>query len=127
MRRLVPMVDNSLRMLSLEPCPMAIMIITAATPMMMPNMLKKERILLLATAFRLTLNKFDMFIISLLHYDFLIILWNGQGGEGLGCRLDIRIDGVFANLAVAQIDVTRGKLGNFRIVGHENDGVALTV
>jgi hypothetical protein len=49
-------------MLSFEPCPMAIMMMTAATPMMIPSIERNDRILLLATAFRLTLNKFNIFI-----------------------------------------------------------------
>ena len=49
---------------------MAIMMMTAATPMMIPSIERNERILLLATALRLTLNKFDMFIIHFVHYDF---------------------------------------------------------
>ena len=43
---------------------MLIMMITAATPMMIPSIERNERILLLATARRLTLNKFNIFIIS---------------------------------------------------------------
>ena len=50
-------------MLSLEPCPMLIMAMTAATPMMMPSILRKERILLLATALIETLTRLSMFII----------------------------------------------------------------
>ena len=50
-------------MLSLEPCPMLIMAMTAATPMMMPSILRKERILLLATALIETLIRLSMFII----------------------------------------------------------------
>jgi hypothetical protein len=50
-------------MLSFEPCPMAIMIITAATPIIIPSMLKKERILLLATALKLIFNRFNIFIL----------------------------------------------------------------
>ena len=65
--RLVPMVESSLRMLSFEPCPMAIMMMTAATPMMIPSMERKLRILLLATALRLTLNRFVIFI-SVIYY-----------------------------------------------------------
>ena len=68
--RLVPMVESSLRMLSFEPCPMAIMMMTAATPMMIPSMERKLRILLLATALRLTLNRFVMFILVI--YNFTI-------------------------------------------------------
>ena len=60
--RLVPIVDNSARMLSFDPWPIAIMIITAATPMIMPNMLRNERILLLATALRLTLKRLSIFM-----------------------------------------------------------------
>ena len=41
---------------------MLIMMMTAATPMMMPSMERNDRILLLATAFRLTLKRFNMFI-----------------------------------------------------------------
>ena len=43
---------------------MAIMMMTAATPMMMPSMDRNERILLLATALKLTLNKLRIFIFS---------------------------------------------------------------
>jgi hypothetical protein len=41
---------------------MAIMIITAATPMMIPNMDRKERNLLLATALKATFMRFIKFI-----------------------------------------------------------------
>ena len=49
-------------MLSFEPCPMLIMMITAATPMMIPSIERNERILLFATARRLTFNRFSIFI-----------------------------------------------------------------
>ena len=63
--RLVPIVESSARILSFEPWPIDIMMITAATPMMIPSIERKERILLFATAFRLTLKRFSMFIFFL--------------------------------------------------------------
>jgi hypothetical protein len=51
------MVDSSFLMLSFEPWPIDIMMMTAETPMMMPSMERNERILLFATAFMLTLNR----------------------------------------------------------------------
>jgi hypothetical protein len=35
----------------------------------------------------------------------LIVYRFGQGCKRFGCRLDIGVDGVLANLAVAQVDV----------------------
>ena len=118
-------------MLSFEPCPMAIMMITAATPMMIPNIERKERILLLATAFRLTLNRFSIFILTI-HYSlftihFLIIVLYGQFGQSLSSRLDVRIDSVLTNLAIAQIDIAAGVFGDLRVVGHKDNRVTLLV
>ncbi len=58
------MVESSFLILSFEPCPILIMAITAATPMMMPSILRKDLILLLATAFSDTFIKFRTFIVS---------------------------------------------------------------
>src|SRR5215472_707898 len=46
MRRLVPMAAKACSTCDLAPAPMAIMAMTAPTPMMMPSVVKKERILL---------------------------------------------------------------------------------
>ena len=62
MMRLVPILEMFFRTLSLEPCPIDIMIITAATPMMIPNMDKKERNLLLQIALRAIFIKLNRFI-----------------------------------------------------------------
>ena len=110
-------------MLSFEPCPIDIMMMTAATPMMMPSMERKERILLLATAMMLTLNRLSMFIVLRL----LVVLRFGQCSEGFGCRLDVVVDGVFSYLAVSEVDVARGVFGYLRVVGDEDDGVSFFV
>ena len=57
----------------------------------------------------------------------LIILWYRKCSERLGSRLDVSIDGIFTNLTVAEVDVTRGIFGNLRIVRDENDSVPLPV
>ena len=58
MMTLVPIWLIFRRTLSLEPWPMAIMMMTAATPMMMPSMERKERNLLLLMALMATFNRF---------------------------------------------------------------------
>ena len=49
-------------MLFFEPWPMASMVMTEATPMMMPSIVRKARSLLLARARRAILNKLVPFI-----------------------------------------------------------------
>jgi hypothetical protein len=49
-------------MLRLEPCPMASMAMTEATPMMIPNMVRNARSLLLAKALKAILKRFVPFI-----------------------------------------------------------------
>ncbi len=60
---LVPICAMLALTLSLEPWPIAIMMMTAATPMMMPSIDRNERNLLLATALSATLNRFMKFIV----------------------------------------------------------------
>ena len=71
MMMLVPICEMFWRMLSFEPWPMAIMMMTAATPMMMPSMERNERNLLLAMARRATLNRLIIFMLELYTISYL--------------------------------------------------------
>ena len=50
-------------MLTLEPWPMASMVMTEPTPMMMPSMVRNDRILLAAMALSAILNRLKKFIV----------------------------------------------------------------
>ena len=63
------------RTLSLEPWPIAIMMMTAATPMMMPSIERNERNLLLVMALTATLKRFMKFISECLSYVVLLLLF----------------------------------------------------
>ena len=54
------------RMLRFEPCPMASMVMTEATPMMIPNIVRKHRILLLLSALSAILVRLVRFIMFFL-------------------------------------------------------------
>ena len=47
---------------------MASIVITEATPMMMPSIVRKHRILLLFNALNAILNRFPIFILSVVDY-----------------------------------------------------------
>ena len=55
----------SCMMVALEPVPRASMMMTDDTPMMMPSMVRKLRILLAPMALRAILNKLRIFIVVL--------------------------------------------------------------
>lgn len=65
MMMLVPICEIFARTLSFEPCPIAIMMMTAATPMIMPSMERNERNLLFAMAFSATFMRFVKFMFLL--------------------------------------------------------------
>ena len=80
---------------------MAIITMTAATPMMIPSMERKERALLLSIALRATFSR--LAIDTLLC--FLVVLWQRESCESLGCTENIGILHVLTNLSVAEYDV----------------------
>src|SRR5512147_2564900 len=93
------------------PALMAIMMITAATPMMMPSMVRKERTLFLRIASPAMRNASD----GLMSYL---------------PRLQRRMDAVMDDLVnetVLQPDGALGVRGNCRVVGHHDNGDALLV
>ena len=53
-----PISSIEARILRFDPCPMASIAMTAATPMITPNMVRKARILLLAMARNAIRNRF---------------------------------------------------------------------
>ncbi len=77
---------------------MANIVMTDATPMMMPNIVRKHRSLLLTSALRAILSKLAKFIS-------VVVVW--QGFEGLACRKWTLVEGVGYYLAVAQHYVAR--------------------
>lgn len=121
---LEPISEICLRMLLFDPCPMASMAMTEATPMMIPSAVRKERSLLAAIALNAILKRFIVFINNQF---LLVVLWYRKLGECFGGRKDVRIQGVFLDLSVAQYDVSAAVLGYFRIMRYKYNGSAFGV
>ena len=88
---------------------MASIVITEATPMMIPSIVRNPRSLLLAKARRAIFSKFVVFIVTSV-YRLIIIL--GQAGQSLGGAQDIRIHRIGGYMTVAQRDIPAAVLGD---------------
>ena len=94
-------------MVASVPALMAIMMMTAATPMMMPSMVRKERTLFLKYGFPGNANGFRRF------------------HAAPSARCDFAVMDNVINQSVHQIDRALGMRGDLRVVGHHDDGRAL--
>ena len=106
-------------MLFLEPWPMASIVMTEATPIMIPNIVRKQRSLLLFSAFSAIFRRFSMFIAS------VVVGWKCL--ESLAGRGRSGVEGVGHYFPVAEHDVARRVFGQFRVVGHEDNRAPLGV
>lgn len=95
------------------------MVMTDATPMMIPSIVRNARNLLLFKARKAILNKLVPFIIICL----LFFLYR-QSYQCFGCGKNVRVSAVFLDLSVAQHDVTAAVLGYFRIMRYKYDCAA---
>src|SRR5215469_4500593 len=106
-------------MLCLEPCPMATMAMTLATPMMIPSMVRKALSLFRWSAFkairrrlkRLMIGRFRVVVI------YLIIFGLGQRGQDFFGRFSVFIRAVFHHLAIFEHDRTAAKGGYVGLMG----------
>ena len=106
---------------------MAIMMMTAATPMMMPRVESRVRLLLLSMAVIATRNRLRILISMRVYVWVLVVLWVGEGCKGFGGGEYVGVVCVLADLAVAEHDVAAGVLGYLGVVGDEDDGAAFGV
>src|SRR6187402_2696543 len=118
---LEPMEDSCSVMLCLLPCPMATMAMTAATPMMMPSMVRKARSLFRWSARKATRMRFNGCI------SLSIVVRNGKGSQGLPGVTDIFVLKVLLYFSVPQHDGAAAEGGDIRLVGYEDDGLTLLV
>ena len=100
---------------------MAIMMMTAATPMMMPRVESRVRLLLLSMAVIATRNRLRILISMRVYVWVLVVLGVGEGCKGFGGGEYVGVVCVLADLAVAEHDVApghgwpgRGRSGNRR-------------
>src|ERR1044072_713989 len=117
---LEPILLNWSCLLCLLPCPMATMAITAATPMMIPNMVKNARSLLRCSAFeaiRIKLNSFMLFQ--------LIVCCYWQCGQHFAGRTHLRIPVIFYHFSIFQCYSSAAEGGNVWLMRNKHNGFTL--
>src|ERR1035437_4009796 len=100
---------------------MPITAMTAPTPMIMPSMVRLERILLRPSARRASRNAAESSITS------TSILYRGHGLQHFARNLRIRDDFVSPDLAVAKYDFALGKLSDIRLMRHQNNRQSIRI
>src|SRR5262245_41571012 len=110
--KLVPTEEICFSIWTLAPSPIDIMTITDATPMMMPSMVSSERSGLENSASAADVVATPSFM---------------SGSVGVYRRVHvsgpgIRIDVIRLDLAVPEMDLALGVLGDLRLVGDQHDG-----
>src|ERR1039458_8296931 len=94
---------------------------TAPTPMIMPSMVRLERILLRPSARRASRNAAENSITK------RSVLDRGHGLQYLARNLRIRDDLVSPDLAVAKYNFTLGKLSDVRLMRHKNNRQSIRI
>src|SRR5450759_4409075 len=103
------------------PWPIPITAMTAPTPMIMPSMVRLERILLRPSARRASRNAAENSIAG------TSILDCGHGLQYLARDLRNRDDLVSPDLAVAKYNFTLGKLSDIRLMRHKNNRQSIRI
>src|SRR5690349_10535077 len=117
---LVPRLLICASILPLAPCPMATMTMTAPTPMMMPSMVSRVRILFLRMLFPAMLMSLLAFMLPR-HRELVAFCKVSRG------IVTVEYRHVAADHAVAHLDDALHVLCNIRLVRHHHDGDALVV
>src|SRR5215469_18468826 len=102
------------------PSPIPMTAITAPTPMIKPNMVRLDRILLRPSARNASTNADDKSIKDL-------ILDRGHGFQYFARHVRNFHDIISLDLAIPKHDLTFGKLRDIRLVRNQNDGQSFAV